>query len=397
MSSRSSGRDSEQDGDPGRDSDRAQDSHREKDQRRLTAMVTALTRTAAASAGPPLEPAPREGAVAAVAAVERPGHGTARALAGVTALFDADGSALPGDSAEITPVREDTLFDLASVTKVVTALTAATAIDEGLLDPEAPVAEHLPSPHPAITARHLLTHTSGLPPVMPLWQIPGGRRARLAAVPQASLVTEPGTAHAYSCIGFILLGALLEELTGTCLPELARERVLDPAGASDAGWVPSAGSAARAAATEHQEDPPRGLVRGTTHDETAWSLGGAGNAGVFATLEGALALGRVLAGTAPGPELSPAVRTLMTTDQLPAGVSTGAPWTQGFGLRVGQETAPGTMLPQVVGHPGFTGTSVLADPGSGAVAVLLTNRVHPRRSRFTVDGSRRELARIAFG
>ena len=90
------------------------------------------------------------------------------------------------------------------------------------------------------------------------------------------------------------------------------------------------------------------------------------------------------------------MRELLIRDQLPAGLTTGAAWAQGLGLRIGQETAPGTLLPHVVGHPGFTGTSVLADPVSGTVAVLLTNRVHPHRDRFTVDRARREIARIAF-
>lgn len=362
-------------------------------QHRLEDLVATLTRDAATS---PADGPTIEGAVAAAAAVDSPGRPLARALAGTTALFDADGTRLPADSPEIIPLVGDTLFDMASVTKVVTTLTAATLIDDGLLDPEAPVAEHLPSPHPSITVRQLLTHTAGLPPVMPLWQVPGGREQRLAAVAGAQLATAPGTAHAYSCIGFILLGSLLEGLTDTPLPELARVRVLDPAGATSAGWAPPAEEAARAAATEYQEDPPRGLVRGSTHDETAWSVGGAGNAGVFATLDDALALGRVLAGRGPGPTFSPTVRTLLTSDQLPTGVGTGAPWRQAFGLRLGQELAPGEVLPRMVGHPGFTGTSVLADPTTGTVAVLLTNRVHPRRTRFTVDRSRRGLARIAF-
>lgn len=379
--------------------------HRLAPQERLETLVGSLTRAAAAAAAPAVGgtasvpgpgPEPVEGAVAAVAAVDHPGLGVSRALGGVTALFGADGTPLGEGSEAVTPVAADTLFDMASVTKVVTALTAATLIEEGVLDPELPVSELHPSPHPEITVRHLLTHTSGLPPVMPLWSVPGGREARLAVVATAELDAPPGSAHSYSCIGFILLGALLEGLTDTPLPELARRRVLDPAGATSASWAPEPSEAARAAATEHQQDPPRGLVRGATHDETAWSLGGAGNAGLFATLEDALALGRVLAGRAPGPRLSAPVRELLTRDQLPAGIRTGAPWSQGFGLRIGQETAPGRLLPQIVGHPGFTGTSVLADPVTGTVAVLLTNRVHPHRSRFTVDRSRRELARIAF-
>ena len=367
----------------------------------LTKLIGSLT-AAARTAGPPgpapdpHSAAPREASVGAAAAIEGPDAPAATAFSGTTALFAADGSVLPEDAPAVEPVTERTLFDLASVTKILTALTAATLIDDGVLDVHQPVRELMPAPRPDITVHHLLTHTSGLPPVMPLWRMPGGREARLDAVRSATLDHAPGEAHAYSCIGFILLGALMEALTDTPLPELARRRVLDPAGATGVTWTPDTADAAHAAATEHQEDPPRGLVRGSTHDETAWSLGGAGNAGAFATLPGALAIGRILAGRALGPRLSPAVRELLTADQLPGGPATDAPWRQGLGLRIGQETAPGRLAEHVVGHPGFTGTSIHADPRTGTVAVLLTNRVHPYRSWFTVEAARRDLARLAF-
>lgn len=362
-------------------------------QHQLEQLVTDLTSAAVRSRA---DDAPVEGSAAAVAGIDRP-TGTVAAAAGVTALFAADGTRLPPGSGQVAPANLSTLFDMASVTKVVTALTAATLIDDGLLDLEAPVAEHIASPHPSLTARHLLTHTSGLPPVMPLWSLEGTREERLATIGNAQLGAEPGTAHAYSCIGFILLGVLLEQITETPLPLLARHRVLDPAGAHHATWEPEEPIAGAAAATEYQTDPPRGLVRGSTHDETAWSLGRVGNAGVFADLASALALGRVLAGRSDLPRLSPEVRRLLTTDQLPAEVTTGEPWHQGLGLRVGQEMTSGELQPTVVGHPGFTGTSVHADPSTGVVAVLLTNRVHPARSRFTVVDSRRALATMAFG
>lgn len=362
------------------------------EQPRLTELVTGLTRSAAASS--PIGGAV-EGAVAAVAAVDR-AEGTACAAAGSTARFSSDGTLLDPVSEEVSPVDEGTVFDLASVTKVVTSLTAATLIDAGLLDLDAPVAEQISSPHPDLTARHLLTHTSGLPPVMPMHRFRGGREERIATISRAALLAEPGAAHGYSCIGFILLGTLLEQITGTPLPELASARVLAPAGAHQASWSPAAAASTRIAATEYQDDPPRGLVRGSTHDETAWALGGVGNAGVFATVSDVLALGRVLAGRAPGLHLSAPVRALMSSDQLPEHLGTGSPWAQGLGLRVGHELPTGDLLPHVIGHPGFTGTSVLADPVSGTVTVLLTNRVHPHRTRFTVEDARREIAQLAF-
>lgn len=376
----------------------------ERDHQHLTDLVTSLTARAAAS-----RPGDDgvEGSIGAVAAIDRSEH-PAVASSGVTASFGADGSPLDPSSPTISTVGPHTVFDMASVTKVVTTLTAATLISDGTLDPQAPLTEHIPSPHRALTAHHLLTHTSGLPPVMPLWQLPGGREERLASVHAAALEAEPGTRHAYSCIGFILLGRLLEALTGHTLPSLARSRVLGPAGADSAVWAEAPGAPIEAvaasaagttpliAATEYQTQPDRGLVRGSTHDETAWSIGGVGNAGLFATVADALAIGRVLAGRTALPSLAAEALEMLRTDQLDPAVTTGAPWRQGLGLRIGQETAPGASLEHVVGHPGFTGTSVLADPRTGTVAVLLTNRVHPVRTRFTVEKSRRDIARLAF-
>ncbi|UYG15835.1 beta-lactamase family protein [Brachybacterium huguangmaarense] len=344
-----------------------------------------------------------EGASAVVAAIARPDGPPHVVARGTTALFTADGELLPPEDPVAAPVTRDTLFDLASVTKVVTTLVAATLVDDGLLDPDAPVVEVLGAPVPDVrlTARHLLTHTAGLPATLPLWRVPGGREARRTAIRHAVPRSEPGRAHEYSCIGFLLLGMVLETLGGEELPALARRRVLDPAGARDATWHVAPPDVGRCAATEYEDDPPRGLVRGEVHDETAWSLSrepgsGAANAGLFATVDDLLALGRVLAGTAERLRLTAATRRLLSTDQLGDAVPTGAPWRQGLGLRVGQELPDGQVLPRVVGHTGFTGTSIAADPVGGTVAVLATNRVHPRRDRFTVVGARREIARLAI-
>nr|WP_255719907.1 serine hydrolase domain-containing protein [Brachybacterium sp. ACRRE] len=328
-----------------------------------------------------------------------------RIFGGAAVSFAADGSLLPGPvgpvdpAGPVDPVGPRTLFDMASVTKVVTALTAATLLADGSLDLEDRAADLLDPafvPDARITVRHLLTHTAGLPPTIPLWRIVGTREQRLAEIGRAELAAAPGTAHAYSCIGFILLGELLASLGGKDLPALARERVLAPAGAADATWRPDDDARARAAATEFQEDPPRGLVRGEVHDETAWALGGVGNAGLFATLDDSLAIARVLAGTAPGPRLPEDLRREIGRDQLALPATTGAPWRQGLGVRIGQEHPDGSLVPGVLGHPGFTGTALWADPATGTVAALLTNRVHPRRGRFEVLGARREMARLAF-
>lgn len=347
-----------------------------------------------------------EGAGAVALGILRPGTEPMIATAGRTVTFAADGSALPADDPRSLPVSRSTLFDLASVTKIVTTLVAATFLDEGALDLDASVHAYLPAravPDARITVRQLMTHTSGLPPVLPLWRIEGSREAKLDAIGQAPLIAEPGTRHAYSCIGFITLGRILETLGGASLPELARERVLTPAGTHASGeeniatWWLDAQALRRTAATEYGITPPRGLVQGEVHDETAWSLGGAGNAGLFADIDGALSLGAVLAGTAQNPVLSASVRTLLSTDLLGDEVPTDAPWRQGLGLRVGQVMPDGRLLSRVIGHPGFTGTAIWADPETGTVAALLTNRVHPDRERFGLSGAREEFCSLAFG
>lgn len=340
-----------------------------------------------------------EGAGAVAVAVAHPDHGTLRAIGGRTAFLAADGTPLPeGDPASL-PVTADSLFDLASVTKVTTTLVAATFVDAGTLDLDAPVRALLGEdavPDPRITARHLLTHTSGLPATLPLWRLDGDRETRLDAIGRAALDAEPGARHAYSCLGFLVLGRLLERMGGAALPELARTRVLEPAGARTATWWPDPAARAAAVATEHMTDPARGLVRGEVHDETAWSIGGAGNAGLFASIGDALAIARVLAGTAPGPALSAGTRALLLTDQLGDVPSTGQPWRQGLGLRIGQRLPDGRVLTHVAGHPGFTGTAIWADPRTGVSAALLSNRVHPRRDVFGIAGIRERFAELAL-
>lgn len=335
---------------------------------------------------------PTEAASAVVAAIDRPGEPAVLVAAGTTHLLDA---ADAPSSPPAEPVTPETVFDLASVTKVVTALTAATLIDEGLLDLDTPVREVLGErvPDHRITARMLMTHTAGLAPTLPLWTGDGDREARLDRIGAAPLRSEPGTVHAYSCIGFILLGLLCEQLGGSPLPQLARTRVLEPAGAGGAEWLPDPSRAAHCAATEVDTATPRGLVQGIVHDETAWATGPVGNAGVFATAADVLAIGRALAGRTEL-SLSPAIWHLLHTDQLGDAIAVDGTWRQGLGLRVGHDLFGGGFAPQLVGHPGFTGTSVLADPSTGAVAVLLTNRVHPHRDLHTVVQARRRIASV---
>lgn len=245
----------------------------------LLAELTAAARREPVAGAAPSGAAPMEGAVGAVAAVDHP------AWAEGPVVLAAGRTHLPGTRPEPpAPVSPATRMDLASVTKVVTALTALRLVEDGVLDLDAPVAETLDGSDPRITARHLLTHTAGFPPTLPLWEAPD-REAGLARVRTAAPVTEPGTVHEYSCIGFMRLGLLLEALTARPLPELALTLVLEPTGAAGAHWI--------------------GTPRGATHDEAAWALGGVGNAGIHADMAALLAVGRGLADRSPGTRALP--------------------------------------------------------------------------------------------
>lgn len=281
----------------------------------------------------------------------------------------------------VTPA---TLFDLASLTKVILAVATLRLSQRGRLDLNAPLADLLPEAPWAtsVTARRLLSHTSGLPAVVR--HVAGAdRTACEAGLWRATLDWPPGTAHRYSCAGYQAMGIALERL-GSTLPEVLRSEVLTPLSMTATTYAPAAEDCA---ATEWSDR--RGLVRGVVHDHAAWVLGGAGNAGLFSPAADVAALGAVLADgrTACGEDfLDAAHHRLLITDQA-GGL---APYGQGLGPRIGDPGAlPG---PDWVGHTGFTGTSLAVHPATGRVRVLLTNAVHPVRGRLDIGALRRSFA-----
>lgn len=328
---------------------------------------------------------PRRDATAAVAAADREGVTCVCAVAvgpdgetasGVGGVLAAWSDPQTADS-HPTPASVTTLFDLASLTKLYTAVTALVLAQAGELALDEPIERHLPESRwpRGVTPRTLLTHTSGLPGVLRFAE--GISRAEceraLLAVPVAGV---PGTAHRYSCVGYLALGLAIERLAGASLPRVIRAAVLDPLGLADTTYAPDP---ARCAATEWKEG--RGMVRGEVHDHAAWVWGGAGNAGLFATGDDVARLGRVLV---DGGGLLDAVHhRLLVTDQAGGAASYG----QGMGPRLDDASF---MPPEAgwVGHTGFTGTSLLAHPRSGRIRVLLTNAVHPLRGRVALGGLR---------
>ncbi|WP_167138613.1 serine hydrolase domain-containing protein [Diaminobutyricimonas sp. TR449] len=283
-------------------------------------------------------------------------------------------------------LRSEHLFDLASLTKAFTAVAVHSAIDDGLLALDQPIAEIVDAAavRDGVTPHHLLTHTAGLRPSSHIWRSGATGAAALADVLDTPPLAPPGATHDYSCLGFIVLGLALEELFGAPLDDIVLERVAGPIGATTLRWGPVAPELA--VATEQQ--PHRGMLRGDIHDELAASIGRpVGNAGAFGTVDDVVALASAVAERRL--PLSERAFTLLTTADASA-TAAGSLGRQTHGLRVGD---PRFMTARrTVGHTGFTGTSFVADTATGAWAVQLTNRVHAGREGTSVDERRPALA-----
>jgi CubicO group peptidase (beta-lactamase class C family) len=310
---------------------------------------------------------------------------------------DAAGTELPPD--QRVPMAADTIFDLASLSKLFTSIAVMQQVEAGRVAVDQPVVRYLPefavNGKGAITVRQLLTHTSGLAPdpVPSLWQgypdIPSRRAAILASTP----INPPGSTYLYSDINLMTLGLLVERVSGHPLDELVRTGITEPLGMTDTGYNPPASELNRIAATEFQVNPPRGMVRGQVHDENAWALGGvAGHAGVFSTAHDLAVLGQTVlnGGTYGGHRIlrPDSVRQMLTNynQQFPGDE-------HGLGFELDQQWYMGALSsPETAGHTGYTGTTLVIDPLSRSIAILLTNRVHPSRSWGSINPARRAVA-----
>ncbi|HEV2452263.1 MAG TPA: serine hydrolase domain-containing protein [Streptosporangiaceae bacterium] len=286
-------------------------------------------------------------------------------------------------------MRRDTVFDVASLTKVVATLPAVLRLASlGEIALEDRVVRFLPCFHgegrELVTVRHLLAHTSGLPAEVPYWRRCDGPEEIRRAIPRTALTHPPGRRVIYSDVGFLLLGLLVEAITAASLDVSVAELVTGPLEMTRTGFrVDAAGVSI--AATELQ--PDGSALTGVVHDENARALGGvAGHAGLFAPA-GDLAryLERAWLGPA-GEFLSAASRrtaTRLQTDGL--GGRRGLGWV----LRGDAADFLGRRWPRgSLSHTGFTGTCLAGDPASGAWAVLLTNDIHYGRGRGVIQGVR---------
>ncbi|MGH8147884.1 MAG: serine hydrolase [Rhodanobacteraceae bacterium] len=328
-----------------------------------------------------------------------PGAVVLVARRGVIAKWKAYGYALLYKDGKYTlaahprPMQKNEIFDLASISKLFTAVAVMQLWDEGKFKLDDPVARYLPKfgvhGKENVTIRELLTHTSGLVPSpstpIPLYKVPGSRKDRMDYVLQLPIDHPPGTHYVYSNLNFEVLGALINRLSGEREDVFIRKHLTGPLHMTDTMFDPPKTLDSRIAATEYQPWTHRGMLVGGVDDEDAFALDGvAGDAGVFSTAHDLAIFGQMMLndGTYDGVRVlsKQAVKLLLTN------------WTQKFGTAIGlgwsidQAWYQGALAgPDTAGHEGYTGTALTVDRKNNLVTVILTNREHPTRNGPPID------------
>jgi CubicO group peptidase (beta-lactamase class C family) len=298
------------------------------------------------------------------------------------------------------PMTEDTIFDMASLTKVMATTPAIMLlIQRGQVQLDAPVCTYIPEfkgqGRELITIRELLTHTSGLPPDLKStndWQ---GRAIAIEMACATKLESPPGTAFKYSDINFILLGEIVRRVAKMPLQDFVQREIYGPLKMTDTGFLPPESKVSRIAPTAIWIDNM--VLRGIVDDPTARRMGGvAGDAGLFSTASDLARYARMMLnlGELDGVRIfKPETVKLMITPQAPPGVNV----LHGLGWDIDSPySGPrGNLFPiGSYGHTGWTGTSIWIDPGSKTFVIFLSNRTYP-----TVAGDilplRRELGTLA--
>ena len=316
--------------------------------------------------------------------------------------------------------RLDTIYDLASLTKVMATTSALMLlVAESKLELDGRAADHLPGfeehDKGEITLRHLLTHSSGLRP----WRAyhadlrekelrkgerwlatEAGRRAIVERIVRSAPVHAPGEASVYGDLGFIALGAIVERVAGEPLDAFCRRRIYEPLGMVDTHFnpVPYEGPRERYAATELCAWREK-VLWGEVHDPNAWAMGGvAGHAGVFGTAGDVLRFAEEMLRADRGESeiFDAAVAREFFRRQ---GIAPGSDWALGWDTpTAGQSTSGKYFSKRSIGHTGFTGTSLWIDLERDMVVVMLSNRVHQiaKKSRFALRPEVHDLIWEAF-
>jgi len=284
-----------------------------------------------------------------------------------------------------------TMFDIASLTKVVATTTLVAKLAEGdfpvPIDLDAKVERYLPQwaggPQPEwrhrVTVRHLLTHTSGLPPFKEYWRTSKSKQDTLGRIFAEPLDYEPGAKEVYSDLGIILMAEIIERLTGKSLDALAREFIFSPLAMSNSMYNPPRKIWPAIAPTEIDNQYRHHLIQGEVHDENAASIGGvSGHAGIFSTAPDLAAFCQMLlnGGTYAHQRIlrRATIAEFTTPQQLSSGTRT-----LGWAAPTEGGSSGHFFSPHSFGHTGFTGTSIWIDPDRQLFVVFLTNRVYPTR------------------
>lgn len=281
---------------------------------------------------------------------------------------------------ERVAMTTDTVFDLASLTKpLATATSVAVLLDQGRLRLDDPVARHLPDfgqrGKDSITVYQLLTHQGGLTPDNALSDYQDGAEKAWERIHGLGLRAEPGTRFMYTDVGYMVLGELVRGVTGQDLDEFTQQRIFQPLGMSDTGYLPAEKLRERAAPTEQRDGR---WMRGDVHDPRAYLLGGvAGHAGVFSTASDLAVYAQMLldGGQRGGVRIlsQRAVNRMTSGYPVPGGLRG-----LGWDVRTGYSSNRGESFSSAAfGHGGFTGTALWVDPAEELIVIFLSNRLHP--------------------
>ena len=299
---------------------------------------------------------------------------------------------------EIRPMRRETIFDLASLTKPIVVGTLVMRLaEDGCLEIHAPIQKYLPEfTHQQVTILHLLTHTSGLPAWRAVYLETTSKDQVVDYLSQMPLEYPTGEQVVYSCLGYILLGKLIERLTGETLDRLAQKWIFQPLEMSRTRYNPPGEWRDLCAATEdstsfekrmvnyQRYDWREGVIVGEVHDENAHFLGGvSGNAGLFSTAEDLGKFCQMLINGGEGVLNTESIVQMATLHTRGLNASRGLGWIV---------LEDGSLY-----HTGFTGTSIRVNLNRKMFAILLTNRVHPDASREGILEFRDKFHRSVFG
>lgn len=332
----------------------------------------------------------------AVTFVARGGHIVQHEAYGHAYLYEDDNFTEAENQIEM---KKDTIFDLASISKIFTTTAAMKLYEDGYFQLDDPVAQHLPefatNGKEDVTIRQLMTHTSGFPPSAPVYDVEGDREDRHQYVLQYPLTNEPGTVYTYSDLNMITLGILIERLSGQRLDQFVKENITEPLNMKDTMYNPPESLRHRIAATEYMPWTDRGIVWGEVHDEKAWALDGvAGHAGVFSTAHDLAILAHMFLneGSYGGKQiLKPETVALLVENQIPEFPGDD----HGLGWELSQMWyMEGLTEASSLGHTGYTGTSIVINQNNDTIAILLTNRVHPTRNTVSTNPARRKFAEL---